>query len=244
MNRTVLITGASRGIGRAIALAFAQEGYNLVLNYHKNEAAALELKEQLKKKHLAVQVFQADVSVRRQVAEMVRQTHELYGRIDVLVNNAGIAQTKLFTDITERDWNRMFDINIKGMFHCAQEVLPQMIHDRRGRIINISSIWGVVGASCEVHYSAAKAAVIGFTKALAKEVGPSGICVNCVAPGVIKTDMLSGYSEDELEMLREEVPLQRLGTPEDIARAVLYLASEDAGFMTGQVLSPNGGMVV
>ena len=175
---------------------------------------------------------------------MVSQIAEEMGDIDLLVNNAGIAQQKLFSDISEEDWDTMFAVNVKGMFHCIQAVLPRMIHYKRGKIINLSSIWGMVGASCEVHYSAAKAAIIGMTKALAKEVGPSGIQVNCVAPGVIDTPMNAQLDATALDALVEETPLERLGTPLDVAHMIAYLASPQADFITGQVFSPNGGFVI
>lgn len=244
MNGTVLITGAARGIGRACALAFAQEGYCVAVNYRKHESEALSLSEEIRAMGRTCQVFQADVAVREQVEDMTRAVKETFGRVDVLVNNAGLAQQKLFSDITDEDWQRMFDVNMKGMFHCAQAVLPMMIGLKRGRIVNVSSIWGISGASCEVHYSASKAAVIGFTKALAKEVGPSGIQVNCVAPGVVDTDMNQMLDAETKQALREETPLGCMGAPDDIAQTILFLASEKAKFITGQILSPNGGLII
>lgn len=242
---SVLITGASRGIGRACALAFAQKGYALFLNYHSQKSAAELLAREIESMYSVPAVpFQADVSCENQVKAMVQEMAGRFGHIDVLVNNAGIAQQKLFTDITAEDWKRMFDVNIGGMFHCCKAVLPYMIHEKKGKIINISSIWGMVGASCEVHYSASKAAVLGFTKALAKEEGLSGIQVNCVAPGVVGTEMNATLDEDTLASIREETPLNTIGTPEDIARTVLFLASKGADFITGQVISPNGGFVI
>lgn len=167
-----------------------------------------------------------------------------FGRIDVLVNNAGISQTKEFMDISELDWDQMMDVNLKGVFHCSQAVLPHMLSHKRGKIINISSVWGMVGASCEVHYSAAKSGVIGMTKALAKELGPSNIQVNCIAPGIVETGMMSSYTEDEISTLVAQIPGMRLGRPADIAKCVAYLISGGASYMTGQVISPNGGFVV
>jgi 3-oxoacyl-[acyl-carrier protein] reductase len=167
-----------------------------------------------------------------------------YAGLDILINNAGISQSKLFTDIEEHDWDEMININLKGVFNCAQSVLRYMLPRKRGKIINVSSVWGIVGASCEVHYSAAKAGVIGFTKALAKELGPSNIQVNCIAPGIIKTEMLDSYSPQELDDLKNSIPLMRLGRPEEIAACALFLASKDADYITGQVISPNGGFVI
>ena len=235
LQQTVLITGGSRGIGRATALAFYAKGYNIVINYNSNEEQALSVA-----KKVGGTAIKADVSDFAQVKAMF----DSIGHIDVLVNNAGIAQAKLFTDITESDWDNMFGVNVKGIYNCCKCALPGMINKKQGRIINISSIWGITGASCEVHYSASKAAVIGFTKALAKEVGPSGINVNCVAPGVIMTDMNGRIDSETLEELKNETPLNRLGTACEVADTIVFLASGEAGFITGQVISPNGGMVI
>ena len=244
MKKTVFITGASRGIGRAAALCFAKNDYNVAICYNKNEAAANEVLAEIKAFGGNAAVFKADVSDMAQVSAAIKNAKKTFGTIDVLINNAGIAQQKVFSDITEEDWDNMFDINVKGMFNTCKCVLDDMIDKKQGKIINISSIWGIAGASCEVHYSAAKSAVIGFTKALAIELAPSGICVNCVAPGVIKTDMLSSFDDNVLTELAEETPLGRLGTPEDIAETLLFLASDKADFITGQVISPNGGFVI
>lgn len=244
MAQTVLITGASRGIGRAAALRFIQEGWNVAAQYRTGEAEAKELEQEARRLGGNLLAFPADVADREQVQQLVEAAQRAFGRVDALVNNAGIAQQKLFSDLTEEDWDRMFDVNIKGIFHCCQAVLPGMIHRKAGSIVNLSSIWGIAGASCEVHYSASKAAVIGLTKALAKELGLSGIRVNCVAPGVVATQMNAHLSPEVLEELREETPLQTIGTPEDIADAIWFLASEQSRFITGQVLSPNGGIVI
>ena len=239
--QTALVTGASRGIGRAIARKLAEDGFRVIVNYYASEKEAKSLINELNNTFsIECVALQADVSDRSQVEAMFDEA----GGVDVLVNNAGIAQQKLFTDLTEHDWDRMFDIDVKGMFHCCQCALPYMIHQKHGKIINISSMWGQVGASCEVHYSAAKAAGIGLTKALAKELGPSGIQVNCVAPGVIQTDMNASLDEDTVKELKEETPLGAIGTPEDIADTVRFLAGEQAGFITGQVLGVNGGMII
>ncbi len=239
--KTALITGASRGIGRAAALRLAEDGFRVIVNYHTSKGEAESLLDELNARNFSgCTAVQADVSNRAQVEKMF----VLAGGVDVLVNNAGIAQQKLFTDLTEQDWDRMFDVDVKGFFHCCQCALPYMIHRKRGKIINISSMWGQVGASCEVHYSAAKAAVIGLTKALAKEVGPSGIQVNCVAPGVITTEMNAQLDESTLCALKEDTPLGVIGTAEDIAAAVSFLAGENSRFITGQVLGVNGGMII
>ena len=244
MNKTVLITGASRGIGREIAKLFAANDYNVAINYFKSEEEAEKLYLQLCDEGYSVIKVQGDVSNRIQVDSMMNIIYNRFGDIDVLVNNAGVAQQKLFTDISEDDWDWMFNVNIKGMFNCCQAVLPKMINNKRGKIINISSIWGLTGSSCEVHYSASKAAVIEFTKALAKEVGPSNIQVNCVAPGIIKTDMITHLNTSIIEKLKSDTPLGILGTPRDIAEVVLFLASSKADFITGQIISPNGGFVI
>lgn len=249
MEKTVLVTGASRGIGSEIARRFALEGYRVALNYHTSKQQAEELAAALEE-CLGVSAgerilpIHADVSDRKQVEQMFAQIQERFGDVDVLVNNAGIAQQKLFTDLTQDDWQRMFAVHVDGAFHCSQCALRGMIHRHRGKIINVSSMWGQIGGSCEVHYSAAKAALIGLTRALAKEVGPSGIQVNCVAPGVIDTEMNCALSPETLEQLCEETPLGVVGTCRDIAEAVFFLADSRSDFITGQVLGVNGGMVI
>ena len=237
MNKTVLITGASRGIGYSTTQMFALNGWNTAVNYlHTPEPVRI-----LAKQYGNVLPVKADVSKRHEVEAMTEQVCQEFGKIDVLVNNAGIAQQKLFTDLTDDDWNQMFNINVKGAFHCCQAVLPGMISRKSGKIINISSVWGEKGASCEVHYSASKAALIGLTKALAKEEGLSGITVNCIAPGVIDTDMNGPLNVETLSVLQEETPLGRIGTPQDVAQMIYFLASDAADFITGQVIGVNGG---
>ncbi|HBG1572762.1 TPA: SDR family oxidoreductase [Clostridioides difficile] len=243
-KKTVLITGGARGIGKAMSKAFAKEGYNVLVNFNKSENEAKELYTILNEKNFSVKLFKADISNREDVEDMVDYCIKEFGGLDVLVNNAGVSQDKLFTDITDEDWDNMMNINLKGSFYCSQVALKYMMSEKKGNIINISSIWGISGASCEVHYSITKAGIIGMTKALAKEVGPSNIRVNSIAPGVINTDMLSGYNEEDIDALVEETPLMRLGTPEDIANCAIFLASDKSNFITGQVISPNGGFVI
>lgn len=237
-----VVTGASRGIGAAIAKALAHDGYYVLINFSASEKKAIDVLDEITANGGDGCAYKCDVSSYKEVSDMIAYAKKTCGRIDVLVNNAGISQQKLFNDITEDDWNKMVGVNLSGVFHCCKSVLPDMIRQKSGRIINISSVWGVYGASCEVHYSAVKAGVIGLTKALAKEVAPSKITVNAIAPGCILTDMLT----DELDSgtiasLAEETPLGRLGTPEDIAKAVSFLASENADFITGQILGVDGG---
>lgn len=238
--KKVLITGASRGIGAACAKAFAEKGCSLILNYNIHKDLTQALCENLATIYgVNAAAYKCDVSNSSEVKKMFSEI----GAVDVLVNNAGISQQKLFTDITDEDWRRMTGVNLDGVFYCSREASKEMIKKKSGSIINISSMWGQVGASCEVHYSAAKAGVIGLTKALAKELGPSNIRVNCIAPGVIDTDMMSGFDTETKSSLIDETPLLRLGTPEDIAKAVVFLADENS-FITGQILGVNGGIVI
>ena len=244
MNKSVLITGATRGIGRACALKFAKKGWNVAASYAKSHEAAQQLEQEMTALGVKCRCFQADVSDRDAVHRMVLLAQAEFGTLDAVVCNAGISQQKLFSDITEEDWDMMFDVNVKGMYRVIHEVLPQLLDQQRGSIVTVSSIWGETGGSCEVHYSASKAAVIGMTKALAKELGLSGIRVNCVSPGVIDTDMNRMHGEDVLQELAEETPLGRNGQPEDVAEAVFWLASEQSRFVTGQVLGVNGGFLI
>lgn len=244
MKKTVLITGAAKGIGRAIAEVFAENNFNVIINYLSSIESAHRLAKELQERGLSALAICADVTQKTQVEKMFEQAYELFGSIDVLVNNAGISNYKLFQEITEEEWDRMINVHLKGMYNCSQQVVPEMIRKKSGKIINISSIWGMVGASCEVSYSTAKAGMIGFTKALAKELGPSNIQVNCVAPGVIETDMLNPLSQEDKDLLKEEIPLTRFGQVTEIAKIVLFLASQESDYITGQVISPNGGLVI
>ena len=242
-NKTALVTGGARGIGAAICRELANMGYNLAINYNSSCESAQSLKTELSQ-ITDVSVYQADVSDSAQVAEMLKAIEKDFGGVDVLVNNAGVAEQALFTDITDDMWQRMIGTNLTGTFNCCRSALPYMINKKNGVIVNITSMWGQVGASMEVHYSAAKAGVIGLTKALAKEVGLSGVRVNAVSPGVVLTDMMAQFSEEDKAVLKEETPLNRLGTPEDIAHTVAFLCSDKAKFITGQVIPVNGGFVI
>ncbi len=244
MANVALITGGSRGIGRAIALRLARDDYTVIVNYRSDDAAAQSTARVLEALGVDGMLCRADVADETAVRRMVEAVEQRFGKIDLLVNNAGIAQQKLFTDVTAAEWKRMMDVHVNGAFHTCSAVLPGMIRRKSGVIVNVASMWGQTGASCEVHYSTAKAALIGMTKALAKEVGPSGIRVNAIAPGAIETDMMAEFSAEDKAALAEETPLGRLGKPEEIAAAVSFLASSDAAFITGQVLSPNGGLVI
>jgi 3-oxoacyl-[acyl-carrier protein] reductase len=240
---TVIITGAARGIGAASAEIFAKSGYNVVINYNTSENEANELCRRLNKAGGRAIAVQADVSVKSNADRLFKEANDNFGFVDVLVNNAGIAQQKLFTDITETDYDRMFDCNVRSAFKCSQCALHDMRHHKYGRIINISSMWGISGASCEVHYSASKSAIVGLTKALAKEVAPSGITVNCVAPGVIDTPMNSCFGKETMEALISDTPVGRLGSPEDVARAIFFFADKNSDFITGQILGVDGGFI-
>ena len=241
---TAFISGASRGIGRAAALKLASLGYDLALNYHTNYEAAQNVQHEAQKYGVKVLLLAGDIADENNVREMFRKIGETFGGADVVVNNASFAEQLMFQDITYEKWRRMFAVTVDGAFFTVQNALPHMLHEKRGRIINISSMWGEVGASCEVHYSAAKGALIAMTKALAKELGPSGITVNCITPGVIDTEMNAHLSAEDLTELCEETPLGRLGSPDDIAETVAFLASAEAGFITGQIIGVNGGFVI
>lgn len=240
-QKTALVTGGGRGIGAAVCRALAQEGFRVIIQYHTSSEKAAALAAALKKEsgteHIALKA-----DLRRE--EEIGTLFERAGPVDVLVNNAGVAWQGLLTDMTVKEWDELFSVNVRGAFLCTKQALPHMVHEKAGSIVFVSSMWGQTGASCEVAYSASKAALIGMTKSLAKELGPSNIRVNCVAPGVIQTDMNSRLSPEDMKLLREETPLERIGTPEEAAEAVRFLCSERASFITGEVLSVNGGFVI
>ncbi|HAL62949.1 MAG TPA: 3-oxoacyl-ACP reductase [Clostridiales bacterium] len=236
--RNVIVTGGTRGIGASISREFIENGDRVFAVYEKNDIVAQEFQ-----KSTGAIIIKADVSKKEGVSSVFDVVRK-YGKTNVLVNNAGISEIKPFADITEEDWDKIFQVNVKSAFLMSKQALSDMLFSKKGKIINISSIWGQTGGSCEVHYSASKAAQIGFTKALAKELGLSGIQVNCVAPGVIKTDMNAHLTGEDLQALTEEIPLNRIGTPEDIAKTVFFLASDNANYITGQVFGVNGGMLI
>lgn len=239
MTKVAFVTGGAKSIGSAIVKRFIKDGYKVAFTYNNSEDKAQTLVNELGENCKA---YKLDITDSNAVNTVIADVENTFGEIFVLVNNAGIAEQALFTDITDEMWHKMLETNLSGAFYCSRAVLKYMINRKCGKIINISSIWGETGGSCEVHYSAAKAGLIGMTKALAKEVGLSGITVNCVSPGVILTDMTSHFDEDTMNELKEETPLNKIGTPEDVAGAVSFLASSDADFITGQDFAVNGGM--
>ncbi len=244
MLKTAIVTGGSRGIGAAIASEFARLGYNVLINYKSSEKQASALASSLRSYNSEIFTFKADVSKSDEVRSMTDFALEKFGRIDVLVNNAGVSYIDTINYLDESKSNEIFETNLIGAYNCCKEISQVMINQKRGKIINITSMWGETGASCEVAYSSSKAGVIGLTKSLAKELAPSGITVNAVSPGLIATQMNNSFSAEDLNYFIEEIPLGRIGTPEDIAYAVSFLASDKADYITGQVLSVNGGYVI
>ena len=236
-SNIILISGASRGIGRQIAIDLSQTGYTVIANYNKSEQSAKELQTKFN-----IDTFQADISKGTEIKQLTDYVLKKYGKIDVLINNAGISQTKLFTDITDEDWNQMINTNLYSAFKLTQKCLPNMIHNKSGCIINISSMWGQVGASCESLYSITKAGIDAMTKSLAKELGPSGIRVNSIAPGFIDTDMNKCYSKEDVQGIISETPLEKIGQPSDISKCIKWLIKDQ--FTTGQIISINGGLVI
>lgn len=239
---TAIVTGGAKGIGKAIVEELVKCGINVVVNYNTSEKEAIELKENLKNNGYNVEICKADVSKREQVKKLVKYATTKFGDIDILINNAGISQFKMFTDITDEDWNEMLQTNLTSAFYTTQEVIKNMIKNKKGCIINISSIDAITGASCEVHYSAAKAGMDGLTKSLAKELAPSNIRVNSVAPGAIQTDMNKKLTNEDIKIIENEIPMGRFGKPEEIAKCVKWLVEDT--YTTGQIISPNGGWVI
>ncbi len=244
MKETVLITGSSRGIGKQTALLFGKQGFPVAVHCRQNREAAEAVAKQIRQNGGQAYAFSADISREEEVKRLFSQIEMKLGEISTLVNNAAVSSQQLFTDLTPQEWDALYGVNLKGTMQVTQRALPGMIRRKAGKVINLSSIWGLTGASCEVGYSVTKAAIIGFTKALAKELGPSNIQVNCVAPGVVSTDMNAHLDKQTLAALKEETPLGRIASPEEIAQTILFLSSPEASFITGQVISPNGGMVI
>ena len=244
MEKIALVTGSSRGIGRAIARELAREGWKVCINYRVRRDCAESLLEEISAFGGEAMIYGADVSRREEVNAMVAAIKETWGEVSLLVNNAGVAGQALFQDVTDELWHRYFSVNVDGAFHAIQAVLPPMLREHAGCIINVSSMWGLRGASCEVTYSCTKAALIAMSRSLALELAPTNIRVNCIAPGVIKTDMLDALPAEVLPQLAEETPLRRLGTPEDIAYLAVFLASDKSSFITGQVITADGGFIV
>ena len=242
MNKVVIVTGASKGIGKETAKGLAKKGYQVIANYNKSEKEILELKKELEKENINIEIFKADVSKREEAKELVEYTMKKYKKIDILINNAGISQFKEFTQITDNDWENMINTNLNSVFYMTQETCKNMIHNKKGCIINISSIWGLVGSSCEVHYSVSKAGIDAMTKSLAKELGPSNIRVNSIAPGIIDTDMNKNLKEEEINQIKEEIPLEKIGRTQDIEKCIEWLIEDE--YTTGQIISINGGWVI
>lgn len=242
MKKVAIVTGASKGIGREIAKTLSRIGIQVIANYNKSEELAIELQKEMEKEGIKIDIKKADVSKRKEAKQLVEYALEKYKKIDILINNAGISECKLFTDEKDNDWERIINTNLYSAFVMSQEVVPNMIHNKSGNIINISSIWGQVGGALEVIYSISKAGMDGLTKALAKELGPSNIRVNSIAPGIIDTGMNSNLSNEEIKKIKEEIPLERIGKTEDIAKCVKWLIEDS--YTTGQIIAVNGGWII
>jgi len=240
--KTIIVTGGSRGIGKCLVENFPRDGYNVILNYNKSENSAKQIKNKLLEEGFEIGIFKADISKREDVKKLIDFALKKYGNIDVLVNNAGVAKIQVFSDVTEEDWDEIMNTNLKSVLFTIQEVLPNMIHQKKGCIINISSVWGIIGASCEAVYSASKAGVDAITKSLAKELGPSNIRVNSIAPGIIDTEMNSSLDVKIKKEIEQEIPLGRIGKPIDVYRCAKWIIEDE--YTTGQIISPNGGWVI
>lgn len=242
MSKIIIVTGGSQGIGKDIVRELAIDGNTVILNFNKSEKEAIDIQKELQSKGVIIDIFKADISTREGARKLVEFTYNKYNRIDVLINNAGISQFKVFTDITDVDWENMLKINLYSVFYMSQETVKYMINQKSGNIINISSIWGITGASCESHYAVSKAGVDALTKSLAKELGPSNIRVNSIAPGIINTRMNCNLSNEELQEIKEQIPLEKIGKPQDISKCVKWLIEDE--YVTGQVISVNGGWLI
>ena len=243
-KKTVVITGGAKGIGAHMAIYFAEQDWNVVIGYNNSAESAFLLRNSLAQNGHSVYAHKVNVTNKLEADLLIKEAIYKFGSVDVLINNAGVSAQKLFTEISEHEWSAMLDTNLTGVFNCTQAVLPHMIENKSGKIINISSVWGVSGASCEVHYSASKAGVIGLTKALAKEVGPSGITVNCIAPGMIDTQMNAHLSPDEINDFVSTLPISRIGSTLEIAKTAYFLASDGADYITGQTICVDGGLTI
>lgn len=242
VNKVVVVTGGSRGIGAQIVKTLANENYKVILNYNNSKEQAEKIQQELLEQGKEIEIIKADVSKREETEKLIQFAINKFNKIDVLINNAGISQEGLFTDVTEEEWQKIINTNLNSVFYCNQQALKYMIQEQQGCIINISSIWGETGASCEVAYSTTKAAINGMTKALAKEVGPSNIRVNAIAPGIIDTDMNRSLTNEELEPIKEQIPLNKIGKALDIAKCVKWLIEDE--YTTGQIISINGGWYI
>ena len=242
MNKVIIVTGGSRGIGASTVKLLAKDDNKIILNYNKSEEAAKRIQKELENENIKIDIIKADVSKKAEVLAMISYVIEKYHRIDVLINNAGISQERLFTDINDEEWNEIIDVNLNSVYYCTKAVIPYMIQRKSGCIINISSIWGITGGSCEAHYSVSKAGLDAMTKSLAKELGPSNIRVNSIAPGIIDTSMNSHLSEEELQEIKQEIPLERIGNPNAISKCIKWLIEDD--YTTGQIISVNGGWLI
>ena len=242
MKKVAIVTGASKGIGKQIAINLTKKGINVIANYNKSEKEAIMLKQEMKTEGFEIDIFKADVTKREEGKKLIDYAINKYGKIDILINNAGISEYKLFTDESDEDWNKVINTNLYSAFMMSQEVIPNMIKNKNGCIINISSIWGQIGASLEVIYSISKAGLDGMTKALAKELGPSNIRVNSIAPGIVNTDMINEFSESDLNEIKQQIPLERIGKTIDSAKCVDWLIDDE--YTTGQVIAVNGGWAI
>lgn len=242
MKKIIVVTGAARGIGKAIVEGLDKEKFKIILHYNKSQEKAIEIENRLTENGYEIERYQADLSKKEEAKKLVEYVIQKYNKIDILINNAGISQTKLFIEVTDEDWKKMINTNLNSVFYLTRETVKHMIHEKNGLIINISSIWGITGASCESHYAVTKAGIDALTKSLAKELGPSNIRVNSIAPGIIETDMINNLTEEEIEEIKQEIPLEKIGKPQEISKCVNWLIEDE--YTTGQVISINGGWFI
>ena len=242
MKKIIVVTGAARGIGKAIVEGLDKEKFKIILHYNKSQEKAIEIENRLTENGYEIERYQADLSKKEEAKKLVEYVIKKYNKIDILINNAGISQTKLFIEVTDEDWEKMINTNLNSVFYLTRETVKHMIHEKNGLIINISSIWGITGASCESHYAVTKAGIDALTKSLAKELGPSNLRVNSIAPGIIETDMINNLTEEEIEEIKQEIPLEKIGKPQEISKCVNWLIEDE--YTTGQVISINGGWFI